>query len=60
LGAAEERKALDRLTRAARNLADGARLGAALPPPAEGEAPAPNPPQDADAGATTPEPPAGR
>jgi hypothetical protein len=60
VGAVDERKALERLTRAARNLTSGARLGASQPPPPEGEEPAPDDGQRLEAPPETPETPQGQ
>lgn len=57
MAAIDERKALDHLTRSMRNLATGARLGAAEPPPDDGEEPAPGAAQAADAQPESPNPP---
>ena len=56
----DERKALERLHRATRNLTAGARFGASQPPPAEGEEAAPDQPQAPASTSPTPEKPAGQ
>lgn len=45
MSAIDERKALERLARATRNLTSGARLGASQPPPEEPEDETPGAPQ---------------
>jgi len=56
----DERKALERLHRATRNLTSGARFGASQPPPAEGEAPAPQAAQPPETPPPGPEKPQGQ
>jgi len=60
VGAVDERKALERLHRATRNLTSGARLGASQPPPADGQEPAPDQPQAPETPPPGPEKPQGQ
>jgi hypothetical protein len=56
----DERKALERLHRATRNLTSGARFGASQPPPAEVEATAPGQSQPPETPPQGPEKPPGQ